>query len=173
MNYLYHQVPKDMQGDVLYPLNELKEIYPEIYRKKFAKYENRPHIPRQKIPILNCLWNDVLHLSAIHPMKLKEAFSALGKHYDFVSYQIDPTILSKDNTVIYLHNERKKDDDLNPADFVEYDPELISNYAEIPEETLTYYKERISAGESPLLYHLVPHILYRGSFYVDKASVVS
>ena len=31
MEYLYHRVPKNMNGTMLYPLNVLKNLQPEIY----------------------------------------------------------------------------------------------------------------------------------------------
>ncbi len=30
----------------------------------------------QRIPILNCLWNDVLHFSPVHPAKIKQAMTS-------------------------------------------------------------------------------------------------
>ncbi|MBK8551651.1 MAG: hypothetical protein IPL53_11555 [Ignavibacteria bacterium] len=70
MNYLYHRVPKNLRGNVLYPLNTLKEIHPDLYEQQASKYAGREHITCQIIPILNCLWNDVLHFSAVNPEEI-------------------------------------------------------------------------------------------------------
>ncbi len=67
MIYLYHSVPKNLQGNILYPLNTLKEKHPEIYEQQVSKYVGREHMTQQRIPILDCLWNDVLHFSAVNP----------------------------------------------------------------------------------------------------------
>ena len=41
MNYIYHRVPKEMRGEVLFPLNTLKETEPDLYEKESAKYVGR------------------------------------------------------------------------------------------------------------------------------------
>jgi hypothetical protein len=41
MNYVYYRIPPNMKGDILYPLNELKNTYPEIFEKEAEKYEGR------------------------------------------------------------------------------------------------------------------------------------
>jgi len=38
MNWLYHWVPKNMQGNVLMPLNKLKKSHPKIYKEQAKKY---------------------------------------------------------------------------------------------------------------------------------------
>jgi len=58
--FLYHLVPKNIRGDILYPLNILKSIYPDIYQYQVNKYFGREYIIEQRIPLFNCLWNDVL-----------------------------------------------------------------------------------------------------------------
>ena len=74
MNYLYHRVPKNLQGQYLMPLTQLKKNHPEIYQEHLKKYEGRESLLKFKIPKLNCLWNDVIHLTAVQPKKLDEAF---------------------------------------------------------------------------------------------------
>lgn len=83
MNYLYHWVPKDLQGDTLFPLNTLKEKYPDLYKKEASKYVGREQIMQDVLPILNCLWNDVLHFSAVHPSLVKEALFESGRTKPF------------------------------------------------------------------------------------------
>jgi glycosyltransferase involved in cell wall biosynthesis len=39
--FLYHKRKADMQGDILYPLNTLKEIHPEISTEIVKKYDGR------------------------------------------------------------------------------------------------------------------------------------
>jgi hypothetical protein len=84
--YLYHRVPKDMRGNTLHPLNQLKKVSPDIYAQKVKKYEGRLEILERKIPALDCLWNDVLHLTAVHPTVLNAAFESVGKNYNLRFY---------------------------------------------------------------------------------------
>ncbi len=76
--YLYHWVPDDMIGDTLYPLNILKHTHPDLYTKKVSKYIGREKVMDQIIPILDCLWNDVLHFTAVHPKDVKDALIKAG-----------------------------------------------------------------------------------------------
>ena len=70
MTFLYHRVPANMQGDFLSPLNQLKDIYPEAYAEAVKKYEGREFLMNVGIPTLDCLWNDFLFLTAVHPFDL-------------------------------------------------------------------------------------------------------
>ena len=73
MNYVYHMIPPLMRGNVLYPLNQLKEVYPELYKEQVEKYNGREWVRKGQILPLNCMWGDVLHLSAVHPAEIQKA----------------------------------------------------------------------------------------------------
>ncbi len=171
--YLYHKIPKNFSGNILYPLNQLKNIYPEIYEQQFAKYKGREFITEAKIPILDCLWNDVLHFSPVHP---EEVFKELKK-YDEKDwkpkyYKIPADLLEKENTVVYLFNGDGKGVKSDLDSFKEYNPDDVCNYTELPQETKDYYKEAYESGKAPLLYHKVPHILYKGTIIIDDLEVI-
>jgi hypothetical protein len=170
MNYIYHLVPKEMSGEVLFPLNTLKETEPDLYEKESAKYVGREQIMQDKLPILNCLWNDVLHLSAVHPSLVKEALLEAGRTKSFHSefYEIDPHLLDPENTIVYLYKNNKRGDKLKEDNFAKYNPDDIAQYSAMPTETKDYYKEMYMQGKNPLLFHKIPHILYRGSLDVSK-----
>ena len=38
MEFLYHRVPVNMEGSILYPLNQLKNLHPDIYVEHVKKY---------------------------------------------------------------------------------------------------------------------------------------
>ncbi len=164
--YIYHSVPKNLTGDILYPLNVLKEKYPEVYEKEVAKYVGRERVMEQKIPILNCLWNDVLHFSPVHPAKIKQAMIEAGKdsNYEVQAYKVDSTLIDPAKAVIYLHRHRELIDD----DFLPFNLDKISELSEVPEFTKNYYQRSFAAGERPLIYQRVPHILYRGTLDIPK-----
>ena len=71
MEVLYHRVPTNMSGTILYPLNELKKLHPELYAEHVKKYEGREQLLTTEVPPLECLWNDVLHFTAVAPSELK------------------------------------------------------------------------------------------------------
>src|SRR5438309_1394935 len=81
MQAIYHMCPRQMVGEVLYPLNTLKQLHLAIYEREIAKYQDHPsrvNLPQRIIPKLNCLWNDVAQCSPIHPHLLYLALRERG-----------------------------------------------------------------------------------------------
>ncbi len=165
--FLYHMVPEDMRGDVLHPLNKLKDAHPDIYVKEVAKYKGREELMKKEIAMLECIWNDVMHLVAVNPQELKKALLAAGMEpKEMRFYQIDPEMLNPEKTTIYLYQEGKDS-------FLAYDPKNLAERASLPEETKAYFKETIQKGEKPLLFIGVPHILHKGSIDISKLPVIT
>ncbi len=75
---LYHRVPDPMFGEILYPLNRLAEINPALASAHAEKYRGRENLMAVRLAILDCLWNDALHLSPVHPAKIKTALLESG-----------------------------------------------------------------------------------------------
>lgn len=179
MNCLYHRVRPNLEGNILYPLNELKIVKPHIYEKAVQKYKGRETLLTRKIPILDCLWNDVLHFSPLHPAKIFAKFDEMigGKFLEkpLQFFEVNPTAMgfNAENAVIYLHTPREKGDFTLPeSDFLPFNAELLADYQEIPEATITHYKETVPYKKQVWLYLFVPHILYRGSLEVEKLKVI-
>ncbi len=162
----------DMTGDTLYPLNELKTIFPEIYTKDASRYKGRDGVMQIVIPILNCLWNDVLHFTAVHPSVVKSALKSAGmkKSYDLQYYEIDPELLDPKNTAVFLYTSKLLSG--NKLEVVSYDPTKIEKYSLLPQITMDYYKERYEMGGEPLVYYRVPHILYKGKLNVKDVRII-
>lgn len=159
-----------MQGETIHPLNVLKDSHPELHAQEIAKYAGREHLLEKKIPGTNWLWNDVVHLSAIHPRELNTALREAGGNPPlFESFEIDPTAhnMNAENTVFYF----------NPIAGEEYsepfDSEKIIGYANIPEATRQYYRDAYAREEKPFLFHGIPHILHKGSIDIKKVKRVT
>jgi len=165
MNYVYHRVTQNMTGTILYPLNKLKEINPDAFNEHVKKYEERQHLLNTKIPILNCVWNDVLHFTAVHPTVLYKNIAHAGFDADELVwkewFEIPVDMLDEQNTVSCLY---RRDVSVIPRarDFQRFDPNKMDLYATVPQETLDYYKKQKAKGERPLFFHRVPHILFKG-----------
>jgi hypothetical protein len=174
MNYLYHGVPKNIEGNVLYPLNTLKQLFPELYQKEVEKYKGREFIMQQKIPTLDCLWNDVLHFTAVHPSSIKKALFEAGRknNLEIKFYEIDPKILDPKKTIIYLYKYKNSSEKMREDNFESYDPDKIPLFSSFPEETKEYYKAEILAGKKPLLFHKIPHILFKGSLPIENIKIL-
>lgn len=174
--YVYHRVPDDLNGHILYPLNQLKSVYPSLYVTKAAHYQNREAVTQARLPILDCLWNDVLHFSPVHPSKIQEALAEAGfgrkpRRY----YEVDPLAkgFNATNAVIFLHRRVNLEKfQLEEDDFRVFHPAELSALGEIPAATRTCYREMFEQGKRPLVYLYVPHILYQGRLDIRDVKVI-
>ncbi len=173
-NYLYHMVPDDMQGTTLYPLNQLKDKFPELYVTKSEKYKDRPQTMQYFISKLACLWNDVLHFSPVDPAELKRALVEAGfQPKELKFFQVDPDLLDPSKTTVYLFAEQTRVADLQSGDFVDYDPSKLPGYAAVSQVTRDYYKESNEAGKIPKAFVGVPHILHKGPIDISDLEVIT
>jgi len=172
--FIYHRVVENMQGTVLYPLNRLKDVFPEAYKTHVQKYDGREHLLETKIPILDCLWNDVLHFTAVSPDILFRNITDAGFDPNIVWkrwYKIPVSMLDPNNTTVCLY---RRDISLVPdsRSFSSFDPMKIMEYSTVPSETLKYYREQFKLGKRPLFFHRVPHILYKGTVDTTRLDIV-
>jgi hypothetical protein len=174
--FVYHRVVENLRGTVLYPLNRLKDLYPDAYSEHLKKYETREHVLETKIPPpLDCLWNDVLHFTAVHPSVLYKNIEAAG--FDAKElvwkrwFKIPISLFSPTNTMVCLYRRDVRHVP-DARDFFPYDPQMTEEYRTVPPETLEYYKEQFSLNKRPLFFHHVPHILFRGTIETTKLEVI-
>lgn len=164
-----------MRGDILFPLNDLKDKYPDVYERQAKKYAGREYMTRQRIPALDCLWNDVLHFSAVDPKEIKQSLIEAGRSADFSMrfYQIDPNLIDPKNTTVYLFTRDDDKDNMDKDEFVPYNPNEAARFSIMPQATKDYYRTAIAKGERPLLYYRIPHILYKGTLETTDLSIIS
>lgn len=163
-----------MEGNTLFPLNVLKNTHPETYAKAYSKYEGRERVTEQVIPTLNCLWNDVLHFSAVLPAEIKQALVDAGMpaSRELTFYQINPNLLDPQSTTIYLYAQTLETAKMKPENFEPYVPDELGRYASLPQITRDYYNKMFAKGARPLMYVHVPHILYKGSIDISDAPII-
>ena len=108
-----------------------------------SKYVGREHITQQRIPILDCLWNDVLHFSAVNPKEIKQALIEAGRNPDFTMnyYQIDPKLIEPKNATVYLYAHADNKDKMNEENFAPYNPDEVAKFSSMPQATKDYYNE--------------------------------
>jgi len=170
MKYLYHQLLKDMEGSTLYPLNELQEIYPDLYAKKVQKYQDRENLLDEMVPILNCKWNDVLHFSPVHPKETQKTFKEIDHEFHGKFLEIDPKLLDLDKTVTYLYFTDGPG--LNPKEVIRFNPKDLEEYSRLRYETKKYYREKYLTSKRPLLFYKIPHILFKGTISLNDATII-
>lgn len=166
--HLYHVVPPDMRGTILYPLNELKFRYPDLYARKVKKYEGREHILQRRIPQLrNSLWNDLLFFTAVSPGAMREAWEAAGvpyRHTHFFRFELSKFDLSVAGAWLWR----------GPRDayYSGFYLREWEKYTAIPQSSIEYWRRELQGGRKPLMFLYVPHILYKGALDTTHAEIV-
>ena len=104
-HFVYHFKQKGMTGNTLIPLNEMKAEIPHVYEEQVKKYKGREFMLENRIPILDCFWNDVLHMSPINPQTIIDLWRKEGL-YEYAGgpqqiecYKIPVQILNEQQTV--------------------------------------------------------------------------
>jgi hypothetical protein len=172
MQYIYHAVPEDFVGDKLVPLSEMHHLDRSLKEKYLEKYQGRESILERRIPILNCLWNDVVQFLPIHPRKIFELQVELGIIPEVPSYtffRIDISLLEENKTVVFFKS-KAGEENVNVASLADVDFDSLQS---IPESTKDYFRSTIGTGELPFNYQFVPHILYRGSVDITEQKIIS
>jgi hypothetical protein len=107
-----------MQGTTLYPLNQLKNSYPDAYGNAIEKYKGREFLMSVKVPILEALWNDFIFLSPIHPHILYKEYLAAMKQSGLENlpaerefYKIPIEKINESKCVVHMHSR------LRPCDY--------------------------------------------------------
>ncbi len=162
--HIYHWVPRNLEGSVLYPLNRLKETHPHLYEQHVLKYETRPQLPRLRIPPLDCLWNDVLFLSPVHPRLIGDALTDTGFSVDatFRFFEIEARVLDPRITTVFTEPDR----------YDAYELRTLGAYASLPASTVAYYKAAHAAKSDLHVFNHIPHILYKGWIDIEKAPII-
>lgn len=177
--YVYHMIPHNMQGRILYPLNRMKSLYPEIYAQQIAKYNDHPsrrNLPQRIIPKLNCLWNDVVQCAPIHPRHLYRQLVQHGFELnpDMRWFQI-PLETIQDMPVAIYFSQYKEDITLPlPETAVEwFDFDHYQELTTIPADTLAWYDRMQEKGRVFGIFVGIPHILVQGEIDTRHTSVIT
>jgi hypothetical protein len=181
MSFIYHMVPKQMNGDILVPLASLKMSAPEAYAREMKKYDDHPQrrlLPQRQLKILNCPQEEVLHFSPIHPHKmfngLKSVFPDWNHSQLFYEIPIEhvgrlPAILFDMNrTGTYVFGEDE------PIDlFQRITPETYRIYDELPKEALEFYQQWQERGErgAPAMGRIA-HIMVQGPVSIAGCHII-
>jgi hypothetical protein len=171
---LYHYVPDEFVGETLYPLSRLAKLHPAIAEEHARKYAGREKLMQVRLPILDCLWNEVLHLAPLHPSVTKAALLASGfqvnprRFFVIPPGQLDPKL-----AVYFKHSKDTQGRyDFLAADFVRFEPESYRELAAVPDEQFRYFEHMKAAGEKPLLWARTPHVFYRGELPTKNLTTI-
>lgn len=161
-----------MTGNELMPLNQMQATHPDLYQKNIGKYSWRKEVLERRIPLLDCLWNDVLHFSPVHPHKIFKLQLELGLIREippYIFYEIYTDSFEPEKTVVFFKSAPGKE-----SEVVKWIEEIdLSKIQEIPQATVDYYKTLIGTGELPLNYQFVPHIFYMGNVDISQSRIIT
>lgn len=147
-------------------------MHPELHSKYLEKYRGREEILERRIPLLDCLWNDVVQMLPLPPQKLFELQKQLGlidAIPDYGYFQIDPSSLNKGNAVVYFKTA-PGEENVSVKWLRDVD---LDDLQEIPAATRRYYESMVGTGEPVFNYQFVPHIIYKGSVDISQSRVIS
>ncbi len=164
-----------MQGSILYPLNRLKQLHPELAKKPLEKYSWRQDLLQRKIPSLNVLWNDVLHFTTLHPSKTFDALKLLkgsvGKRIQIVHVPV--SLLDERRCVYFVGSDRARNN-LSEMHTEEVFPFIRTEYQEaqnVSEAQIEKWKENLQKSEPVLLFSRTRHLLYAGELEISGFTV--
>lgn len=175
MSYIYHQQPTSMRGSTLYPLNQLKEIAPDIYSQQIKKYDDRPYLLKRKIALLDCYWNDVLHCSSIHPTHIYQVWANYGIELNSTLkwFKIPLKHIRASSAVIYKNIPHQSKSTLLEQAFEPLNPSIYKELEALPETTLDFYQHLIAQGKRGGFFHGVPHVLVKASIDISGIELVN
>jgi len=167
---LFHFVPKNMKGTILYPLNELKHMYPEIYAKQAEKYQGRESLMDETAGDLG-KWNDVIHMSPVPPEEIiRELKKAKAKTFPWRAFVIDVEKLDLSKTRIMV---TKKENGKIVDEFLPFTKENYEHNNHITDLTRQQYAEMVAAGKRPFILGGSAHVLYKGEIETKDLEIIS
>ena len=176
-----------MRGETLYPLNALRAIYPDVYERARSKYVGRERVMDFRIPILDVLWNDTLHLSPLHPFSLASVWRAVGleqrsgfRFWDREFFQIPLDRIAGRQSVwfaseaFWVNNAPNEDVPLAPPveEFRSFEPAEYEELTEVPPSYEAYLRRQLERHRPALQFPKIPHVLVAGPIDVAGLNIV-
>jgi hypothetical protein len=155
---VYHLIPESIRGRTLYPLNRLKNLFPDIYEKENGKYQGRESTREIYIEPLRCYWGDVVFLCPV-PTKLIQERQRMKGRGPLRFYEIETDDLIQTRLAVGLFH------------FVPFKPgeEHTRPYSKFEGA----FEEAMETGNHPpFLFLGLPHVVYKGEIDISRCSVV-
>jgi hypothetical protein len=172
---LYHRRAPGFRGEILYPLHQLKDVANDVYEAQIEKYRGRESLLEQRVPFLDCRWNDVLHFSPVHPGKIKQVCEAAGLPWwpaDWFECEPQAHGFDERNTAIFLYADMTVELSIPVTEFERYSPHRVSEMTEVPQRAREYVHEIAQTGQPHFIFAGVPHILHRHPLNVRQVEVI-
>ncbi|MEN9825594.1 MAG: hypothetical protein RI953_1339 [Pseudomonadota bacterium] len=175
LGWLYHLCPDDILGEKLIPLNRQQLLFPSLYQKNSEMYAGREAITRRCIPLLECYWNDVIHLTNVPPREFLSALNEAGKVPNFEQKWLKiPAVVALENpTVVYSCRSTAPDRLTIPASEVTLFSSDKFTSGIVDQRTKEYYRTQIASGQKILLFQGIAHFLLHGEVEFSRCHTIS
>jgi hypothetical protein len=194
MSVVYHSIPREMAGEVLYPLNQLAAVAPEAYELQRSKYRGREAVLDAMIAGDGLRFNDTIHCAPLHPYRLFAGRAALGfdppraaprrhghaSRFTGLFFEIPLDRIDAHRVLWYrwetpwINGFPNEDVPLAPP-LDEFEPFDRARYQLLPDVTeahVAYLREMKAARKHPLLFVHIPHVLVAGSINTRGLPVI-
>lgn len=174
MPFVYHLCSSDMRGTTLYPLNDLRIHYPDVYDRERAKYDGRESVLDFEVPHLGVTWANTVNLSALDPRLLVATRRRLGVAFSrllerqLLRIPIDRISATPaavyDSATHWLNSS--PGENVPPAppeyEFSPFDPATYRELTEVPAPHENYLLRQQELGKLALGFVFVRHVLVAG-----------
>lgn len=175
VHYVYHRRLDNFVGDWIVPLNMMP--YTDgllgIYKQAISRYQGREYLLTRIIPTLNCLWNDVIFLSPLHPNHHYKEYKRIGftaRRIQFFKIPIE--VLEEKRVTVKKWLSYRKYPPEHPIheaidSYCAFDLSHYQEMDELPNDTKEFYMQSFDPA-NPALYppfnwYRIPHILCQDS----------
>ncbi len=177
--FVCHFQPPQMHGATLVPLNLLKSMHLETYEQEAKRYTGREKLMKRVIPILDCLWNDVIHLSPIHPQRVLDVWKQEGmissqkKDAVFPTFKIPVEKLIESQTVCFqsFNFVRGSYDSLLDK-YWRFSSTEYREQVEVHDDQVRVWRANRDAKQMRFWYSHTMHILARQEIDVSDCEIV-
>ena len=162
--FVYHACPAEMLGVTLYPLADLKILYPKLYARERSKYDDHParkRIPWARVAKLECSRQETLNFAPIHPHLIYRAWADLGVTLPSALWFRIPVERFAELPAVVFVPSGAVGDDIPDADVRWFDPRTYYELT-LPPATLEWYRELHTKGKRGAWFARVPHVLVNG-----------
>jgi len=169
-----------MQGHVLLPLNELRDHWPEAYAREAKKYQGRETLMEKRVPVLGCLWNDVIHTSPVNPQIILDTFRQEGL-YEFAKpaaeievYKIPIELIDEDKAIYFqCFAEEFGDFSDDSRKYWSFSKAEFAEQMSVEPKQIEMWKKSRAEGRRLLWFTHTRHVLVRQRIDVSQCEVIT
>jgi hypothetical protein len=178
MSFVYHTRPAELRGTTIEPLSALRAAHPDLHAAAAAKYAGaRVRNLAIRVPILDVMWDDLVHLLPLHPGRVYRAQRAAGLEpapQTFFRIPVgrlppEKTLWFRFGTVLGLEEQLGQPPD---DEFAPFDAEAYRELAEVPGRAAAYYRAAVAAGLRPSPFRFIPQVLVAAPIEVAGVEMV-